>query len=113
MSADHDLPHSVRVIKIDDYCTVTIEPSVGYVETQPVTGFIRTQLREPPTRVNMARALMLHALAVLDEAESLSEAEFVEVCAAYTPLAKKVCALPGRVDWHGPPDEMAAQLPAT
>ena len=74
-------------------------------------GFIRTSLPGAPMAVNMARALMLHAMAVLDEMESLSEAEFVEVCAAFVPLLKKVHALPGRVDWHGP-DEMALQEPA-
>ena len=44
---------------------------------QPKPGFVRTSLQGAPTAVNMARALMLHAMAVLDEAESLSEAEFV------------------------------------
>ena len=95
-ATDPDLPHTRRTIRISDECTVTIEPNVGYYETRPVTGFIRTQLREAPTRVNMIRALMLHAFAVLDEVESLTEAELLAVAEAYVPLTRKVCALPAR-----------------
>lgn len=103
MSADPDLPHSRRVIDLGDGCIVTIEPCVGYVETRPVTGFIRTQLREAPTRVNMARALMGHALAVLDELDPLlSPAEFSAVHAASVPLVDRLIALTERVDWQGP-----------
>ena len=65
----------------------------------PPEGFVRTVCRETPTRVNMAQALMMHALALLDEIEGLSEVEFVAVCEAYVPLAKKVTALPCRVAW--------------
>ena len=101
MSTDRDLPHSVRVIQLGD-ATVRIEPTAGYVETDPVTGFVRTHLREAPTLANMARALMAHAQAVLDELEGLSEAEFVAVCDAYVPLSKRVAALPGRVTWATP-----------
>ena len=43
--------------------------------TQPEPGFIRTSVQGAPAAVNMARALMLHAMAVLDEVESLTEAE--------------------------------------
>jgi hypothetical protein len=102
MSTDKHLPHTRRVIKLDNGITVEIEPNVGYYETRPVTGFIRTQLRDAPTRVNMARALMAHAMAVLDEVEGLTEAEFVAVCDAYVPLVKKMVALPARVAWTGP-----------
>ena len=65
----------------------------------PPAGFVRTVCRETPTRVNMARALMAHAVALLDEIEGLSEVEFVAVCENYVLLSKKVVALPGRVAW--------------
>ena len=47
-----------------------------------MTGFIRIQLREAPTRVKMVRSLMAHAMAVRDELEGLSEQEFVAACDA-------------------------------
>lgn len=79
-----------------------IEPAAGFLETAPETGFIRTTLRQAPTHVNMARALMGHALAVVDELESLTEAEFVELCAAFVPLSKKMASVPARVAWNRP-----------
>ena len=41
------VPHSVRVVMIGD-ATLRIEPTADHVKTDPVTGFIRTYLREAP-----------------------------------------------------------------
>lgn len=99
---DNDLPHSVRTYQIGE-ATVTIEPCVGYLETRPVTGFIRSHLRgEAPTLVNMARALMGHAVAVLDEVQEVSPEEYIAIQAASALLFDKLGALNGQIAWPQP-----------